>query len=77
MRKRIAEILAVWAVVRAAGYVHGRAGEGKGCPANLLSDHVDVVGSVALESAVVGPEVHRAADASDRALIDLPAYEWA
>ena len=31
--------------------------EGKGLPANLLSDHVGIVTCLDLEAAVVGPEV--------------------
>jgi len=45
--------------------------EGKGCPANLLSDQVHVVVRLGLEVAVAGPQVDRYADAGDAALVHL------
>lgn len=44
---------------------------GEGSPTNLLSDQVGFVVCLDFEAAVVGPEIHGDADASDTALVDL------
>lgn len=55
--------------------VMGRERE-RDCPEDLLSDDVCVMTRLDFEAAVVGPQVHGYADASDTALVDLKMCQW-
>lgn len=58
--------------VHGSEYSYGQGG--KGLPRYLLSDHICIMARLDFKAAVVGPEIHGYADASDTALVYLDNF---